>query len=120
VSSDGIDTSLPVHTLIPNEPYLMGLFLVGAYQEILGDMHNLFGDTDSVNIHITADDNYKVIAPIKGDTVQKMLNYVNFDTNQLLDSYNNSLQNATLSTEQKQLYLQELKTGLENYTYLKI
>ncbi len=120
VSSDGIDTSLPIHTLIPNEPYLIGIFLIGAYQEILGDMHNLFGDTDSVNILMTADGNYELIAPLKGDTVQKMLNYVNFDTNQLLDSYNNSLQNATLSTEQKQLYLQELKTGLENYTYLKI
>jgi len=120
VSSDGIDTSLPVHTLISNEPYLMGIFLVGAYQEILGDMHNLFGDTDSVNIHITADGSYKVMAPIKGDTVQKMLNYVNFDINQLLDSYINSLQNTTFSTEQQQLYLQELKAGLENYTYLKI
>jgi len=120
VSSDGIDTSLPVHTLIPNEPYLMGIFLIGAYQEILGDMHNLFGDTHSVNINIIADGSYELITPIKGDTVQKMLNYVNFDTNQLLDNYNNSLQKATLSTEQKQLYLQELKAGLENYTYLKI
>jgi arginine decarboxylase len=120
VSSDGIDTSLPVHTLIPNEPYLIGIFLIGAYQEILGDMHNLFGDTDSVNIHITADGSYELIAPIKGDTVRKMLNYVNFDTNQLLDSYKNSLQNTILSTEQQQLYLQELKAGLENYTYLKI
>lgn len=126
VSSDGIDTSLPVHTLIPNEPYLIGIFLVGAYQEILGDMHNLFGDTNSVNIHITAEaeaegeGSYKLIAPIKGDTVRKMLKYVNFDPDQLLNSYCNSLQNTTLSVEQKQLYLQEFRAGLENYTYLKI
>ncbi len=120
VSSDGIDTSLPVHTFTPNEPYLIGIFLIGAYQEILGDMHNLFGDTNSVNVNITSDDSYELIAPIEGDTVKKMLNYVNFDTDQLLNNYNTSLQRTNLSSAQKQLYLQELTAGLENYTYLKI
>jgi arginine decarboxylase len=120
VSNDGIDTSLPVHPLISNEPYLIGIFLIGAYQEILGSMHNLFGDTDSVNIYMTAEGRYELIAPKKGDTVQKTLKYVNFDANQLLNSYNKRLQNAILNTEQQQLYLQELKAGLENYTYLKI
>jgi len=120
VSSDGIDTSLPVHTLIPNEPYLMGIFLVGAYQEILGDMHNLFGDTHSVSILMTAEGSYKVIAPIKGDTVRKMLNYVGFDTGWLLNAYRQRLQTAPLNAEQRQLYWQELEAGLDGYTYFEM
>ncbi len=120
VSSNGIDTNLPVHTIAPNEEYLFGIFLIGAYQEILGDMHNLFGDTHSVNVKITTDGNYELIAPIKGDTVKTMLDYVNFDTDQLLNVYHDNLYNTNLTAEQKQLYLQELKAGLENYTYLKI
>lgn len=120
ISSNGIDTNLPVHTIAPNEEYLFGIFLIGAYQEILGDMHNLFGDTHSVNVKITTDGNYELIAPIKGDTVKTMLDYVNFDTDQLLNIYHDNLYNTNLTVEQKQLYLQELKAGLENYTYLKI
>jgi len=120
VSSNGIDTNLPVHTVIPNEEYLFGIFLIGAYQEILGDMHNLFGDTHSVNVQITADGGYELIAPIKGDTVKTMLDYVNFDTDQLLNIYSKKLYKTNLNIEQKQLYLQELKAGLKDYTYLKM
>ncbi|MFK5970616.1 MAG: biosynthetic arginine decarboxylase [Candidatus Marithrix sp.] len=120
ISSNGIDTNLPVHTITSNEEYLLGIFLIGAYQEILGDMHNLFGDTHSVNVQITADGNYELIAPIKGDTVKKMLDYVNFDTDQLLNVYNERLYKTNLSAEQKQAYLEALKDGLESYTYLKI
>ncbi len=120
ISSNGIDTNLPVHAINSNEEYLLGIFLIGAYQEILGDMHNLFGDTHSVNVQIKADGNYELIAPIQGDTVKKMLDYVNFDTDQLLNIYNERLYKTNLSAEQKQLYLEELQAGLESYTYLKI
>jgi len=119
VSNDGIDSSLPVHELIADEPYLMGIFLIGAYQEILGDMHNLFGETNSVNVHITENGDYQLLTPKKGETVEKMLNSVNFNTEQLLSSYENHLQKTTLSLKQQQNYLQTLKTGLENYTYLR-
>ncbi|MEK8015626.1 MAG: hypothetical protein VSS75_002080 [Candidatus Parabeggiatoa sp.] len=120
VNCDGIDTSLPIHTLIPNEPYLMGIFLVGAYQEILGDMHNLFGDTDSVNILMTVEGSYELIAPIKGDTVQKMLNYVGFETGWLLNAYRQRLQTAPLNAGQRQLYWRELEAGLDGYTYFEM
>ncbi|HHB92073.1 MAG TPA: biosynthetic arginine decarboxylase [Thioploca sp.] len=120
VSNNGIDTNLPVHTITSNEEYLLGIFLIGAYQEILGDMHNLFGDTHSVNIQIMANGDYKLIAPIKGDTVKTTLDYVNFDTDNLLNIYNEKLYKTNLNIEQKQLYLQELQASLENYTYLKI
>ncbi|KHD11120.1 arginine decarboxylase [Candidatus Thiomargarita nelsonii] len=119
VNSDGVDTSLPVHLPTPDAPYLLGIFLVGAYQEILGDMHNLFGDTYSVNVHIKPDGDYELVAPLEGDTVETMLNYVNFETGFLRNTYRKRLQAAPLTVEQRQLYLRELEAGLIGYTYLE-
>lgn len=120
VNSEGINSSLPMHSLNSEKSYLLGIFLVGAYQEILGDMHNLFGDTYSVNVHIKPDGNYELIAPLEGDTVQTMLNYVNFDTGFLRNTYRKRLQAASLTTEQRQSYLRELEAGLVGYTYLEM
>lgn len=120
VSSEGTDTSLPVHSLTANEPYLLGIFLTGAYQEILGDMHNLFGNTDSVNIQIKTEGGYELTSSKKGDTIKDMLNYVSFDTHKLLDNYHIHLENTALSSSLKQAYYQELAHGLENYTYLNV
>jgi arginine decarboxylase len=119
VNSDGVDSNLPLHVPLPDEPYLLGIFLVGAYQEILGDMHNFFGDTDSVNVHIKPDGDYELVAPLEGDTVQTMLKYVNFDTRFLRKTYRKRLQAAPLTAEQRQLYLRELEAGLIGYTYLE-
>lgn len=119
VTNEGIDSSLPVHELIPEKPYLMGIFLIGAYQEILGDKHNLFGEINSVNVRLT-ENSYELVMPKKGDTVTEILNEVGFDADELLKNYNVKLQNTLLSIEQQQLCLQKLKAGLENYTYLKI
>lgn len=121
VEGGGVDTSLPLHVWQPGEPYLLGIFLVGAYQEILGDMHNLFGDTCSVNVVINTDGSYQLVAPLEGDTVQNMLNYVNFDTSFLRNTYRKRLQGAThLTVEQRQAYLRELEAGLVGYTYLEM
>lgn len=120
VSSDGIETSLPLHTPQTHKPYLLGIFLVGAYQEILGDMHNLFGDTYSVNVHMTAEGTYELVAPLEGDTVQTMLRYINFDTGFLRNTYRKRLQAAALTTSQRQAYLRELEAGLIGYTYLEL
>jgi arginine decarboxylase len=120
VNSEGVDTSLPLHKPLSDQSYLLGIFLVGAYQEILGDMHNLFGDTYSVNVHIKPDGTYELVAPLEGDTVQTMLNYVNFDTGFLRNSYRKRLQAAPLIAEQRQAYLRELEAGLVGYTYLEI
>jgi len=119
VNNDGVSTSLPVHVPNPAEPYLLGIFLIGAYQEILGDMHNLFGDTYSVNVHIKPDGNYELVAPHEGDTVQTMLHYVNFDTGLLRNTYRKRLQAAPLTAEQRQSYVRELEAGLVGYTYLE-
>ena len=96
------------------------LTLAESYQEILGDMHNLFGDTNSVSILMTAEGSYELIAPIKGDTVQKMLNYVGFETGWLLNAYRQRLQTAPLNAGQRQLYRRELEAGLDGYTYFEM
>jgi len=120
VNGDGVETSLPVHSPKPHEPYLFGIFLVGAYQEILGDMHNLFGDTYSVNVQMTAEGHYELVAPLEGDTVQTMLRYINFDSGFLRNIYRKRLQAAPLTAQQRQIYLRELDAGLIGYTYLEI
>ncbi|MDD2816309.1 MAG: biosynthetic arginine decarboxylase [Thiotrichaceae bacterium] len=121
VDGEGVESSLPVHAPSndPENPYLIGIFLVGAYQEILGDMHNLFGDTYSVNVCISDDGKYELVDPEEGDTVEDMLRYVHFDTNVLRNTYRKRLQAAPLSTEQRQTYLRELVSGLMGYTYLE-
>jgi arginine decarboxylase len=120
VNSEGINTHLPLVMPNPDEPYLLGIFLVGAYQEILGDMHNLFGDTYSVNVHINPEGSYELVAPLEGDTVQTMLHYVNFETGFLRNTYRKRLQAAPLTTEQRLSYLRELDAGLVGYTYLEM
>lgn len=120
VDDTGVNTSLPVHPFRPGEPYLLGIFLVGAYQEILGDMHNLFGDTCSVNIRLRADGSYELLDAAEGDRVQNTLHYVNFDAGFLRNAYRKRLQAAELNAEQRRAYLRELESGLVGYTYLEI
>lgn len=119
VDREGVNSSLPLHEPNADEPYLLGIFLIGAYQEILGDIHNLFGDTYSVNVQLTPEGGYELMAPLEGDTVQNMLGYVNFDTGFLRNSYRKRLQTAPLTTEQRQAYQRELEAGLLGYTYLE-
>lgn len=119
VDNEGVESSLPLHEKIDDEPYLLGIFLVGAYQEILGDMHNLFGDTDSVDVSINQDGNYKLSQARKGDTVDSVLRYVHIDTKELLALYKTKLDAALDDGEEKQSMLAELENGLHGYTYLE-
>jgi arginine decarboxylase len=120
VDSDGIDSTLPLHPLREGEPYLLGIFLVGAYQEILGDMHNLFGDTDSVHVELAADGSHRLLQPRRGDTVDSVLRYVHFNADELLVAYRAKIERATaLSAKNREAYLAELSEGLTGYTYLE-
>jgi arginine decarboxylase len=119
VDSEGIETSLPLHAIRLDEEYLLGIFLVGAYQEILGDMHNLFGDTDSINVMLKADGSYQYSQPLQGDTVDSVLRYVHFNPDELLEQYRAKLELAELSETQQQQYWDELGAGLHGYTYLE-
>ncbi len=119
VDGEGIESSLPLHHWKPDEPYLLGIFMVGAYQEILGDMHNLFGDTDSVNVELAPDGSHRLTQPQRGDTVDSVLRYVQFNPPDLLRAYREKIARATLTAKQRESYLQELNAGLSGYTYLE-
>jgi arginine decarboxylase len=119
VDREGIETTLPLHSIEPGKHYLLGLFLVGAYQEILGDMHNLFGDTDSVDVSLTADGGYELHNPRNGDTVGDVLRYVHIEAGELLDVLRGKLAGAALDDEQRAAFLTELEAGLSGYTYLE-
>jgi arginine decarboxylase len=119
VDSDGIESTLPVHSYRPGDEYLLGIFLVGAYQEILGDMHNLFGDTDAVNVTLTADGGYTLSQPERGDTIDELLRYVHFDTEVLKAAYHAKLDAAALSDQERAFFTAELEAGLTGYTYLE-
>lgn len=118
VESSGTETtlSLPVHD--DKEPLLLGFFLVGAYQEILGDMHNLFGDTDTVDVTMDAQGGFVVDHITQGDNVEKVLQYVNFDTRELLQIFHGQLQMSCISESERQQFFAELQSGLASYTYL--
>ena len=119
VDGSGIESTLPLPPQEPNEPMILGFFLTGAYQEILGDMHNLFGDTHSVDISFGPDGGYRIEHPIRGDTVEKILRYVHFDPRSLLESYREQLARSDLSEAQRNELLEELGQGLSGYTYLE-
>jgi arginine decarboxylase len=119
VDAEGIESSLPVHEFRSDEEYLLGIFMVGAYQEILGDMHNLFGDTDSINVELTADGGHQLSDPLRGDTVDSVLRYVRFNPADLLMAYRRKINAANISESQRQHFLKELEAGLTGYTYLE-
>jgi arginine decarboxylase len=119
VDAHGISSSLPLHEPRPGEPYLLGFFMLGAYQEILGDMHNLFGDTDAVNVQLEADGSYTLLEPEHGDSTAQLLAYVHYEPQRLLRSYRDKIEALQLPAEQAQAYLVELQAGLEGYTYFK-
>lgn len=119
VTGDGVETTLPLPAYRRDEPYLLGIFLVGAYQEILGDMHNLFGDAGSVNVELTPDGGYRLAEPEHGDAVTDLLRYVHFEPETLLAAYREKLAAADLTEAEHSRYLAELEAGLRGYTYLE-
>lgn len=119
VGEQTISPTLPVHSILESEPYWLGFFLVGAYQEILGDMHNLFGDTNSINVVMARDGGYRLEEVEPGDRIDQLLEYVHYDTRQLLAKYKVKLERTRLSEAEKQQYYLELAAGLSGYSYLE-
>ncbi|MGZ5018580.1 MAG: biosynthetic arginine decarboxylase [Methylobacter sp.] len=117
VDGQNIEQTLPVHEVDRNQPYLIGFFMLGAYQEILGDMHNLFGDTHSINIELD-EHGYHFYDLHEGDHVDDLLDYVHISSEDLKTAYREKLANSDLSEQQRQEYEQELIAGLTSYTYL--
>jgi len=115
VDQEGVESTLPLHAA-NGEEYLLGIFLVGAYQEILGDMHNLFGDTHAINVEIN-DAGFVISEEERGDAIDELLRYVHFDTDALLASYQHQLAQSALSASAREAFYQELSEGLTGYTY---
>ena len=113
---------LPLHALRRNEPYYLGVFLVGAYQEILGDMHNLFGDTNAVHVSVK-DGHYHIDQIIDGETVEEVLDYVQYNPKKLVRQLEiwvtKSVKNGKISLEEGKEFLSNYRSGLYGYTYLE-
>jgi arginine decarboxylase len=111
--------SLELHPVIEDEPYILGIFLTGAYQEILGDLHNLFGDTNAVHVRLT-EQGYEVTDLVHGDTVTEVLNYVQFHASDLLATFRRKVGKAReLSRQEANSFIADYVAGLEGYTYLE-
>ena len=117
VDADGVDVSLPLHAPAHGETCLLGLFLVGAYQETLGDIHNLFGDTDAVSIKLAGGD-FQISHQRRGDSTDLMLDYVGYDLAALRAEYRDKIAAAGIQGEQAQSLAASLEAGLTAYTYL--
>ncbi|MGH7701591.1 MAG: biosynthetic arginine decarboxylase, partial [Gemmatimonadales bacterium] len=111
--------SLDLHPVRDDEPYILGIFLTGAYQEILGDLHNLFGDTNAVHVRLT-ERGYEITDLVRGDTVTEVLNYVQFHASDLLATFRRKVSNAKeLSRDESNRFIADYVAGLEGYTYLE-
>ncbi len=121
-SPTGITHALPVHRLREGERYYMGVFLVGAYQEILGDMHNLFGDTNAVHINVFKD-HYEIDQVIDGETVAEVLEYVQFNSKQLVRNVESwvteSIRTGKITSDEGNEFVRNYRSGLYGYTYLE-
>lgn len=119
VDGQGVETTLPLPEWREGEEKLLGFFLVGAYQEILGDLHNLFGDTDSADAALTADGDWSISQVQQGDRVSDVLGYVNFDVSTLREHLAEQLARSGLDEAQQRAFLDDLSDGLDGYTYLE-
>ena len=122
ISSHGANSHLAVHALNNKEPYYIGVFLVGAYQEILGDMHNLFGDTNAVHVSVYKD-RYEIDQVIDGETVAEVLDYVQFSPKKLVRSVEtwvtSSMKAGIITPEEGREFLSNYRSGLYGYAYLE-
>jgi arginine decarboxylase len=118
VEGQGIETTLPVPAWSAESPYLIGFFLVGAYQEILGDLHNLFGDTNSAVVRVDENGLPNIETVLAGDTVADVLRYVNLDAVSFMRTYE-ELVNTHIVEDERASILEELQLGIKGYTYLE-
>lgn len=118
VDEQSIENSMPVHELREDEDYLLSIFLVGAYQEILGDMHNLFGDTDSVNLYQRDDGSVYHDGIETHDTIEDMLRYVHLSPEELMTHYRDKVSSASITARERTQFLDALRLGLTRSSYL--
>lgn len=121
ILADGVSPSLPVHSLPEDKPYYLGVFFIGAYQETLGDLHNLFGDTNAVTIDLRADGGFDLLHEQEGDTISQVLSYVEYDPNDCVAAFRKLVDGAISagmlkSSERKQI-MAAYRDSINGYTY---
>lgn len=123
VRGGDVARTLPLHKLKKDDPYYIAVYLVGAYQEILGDMHNLFGDTNAVHIVCDNKGGYEIDKIIDGESVEDVLDYVNFSDKALVKTMENwvtgSVKEGKISVKEGKEFLNIYRSGLYGYTYLE-
>ena len=123
IDHEDVKRWLPVHDLRADEPYLLGAFLVGAYQETLGDLHNLFGDTHAAHVRIDADGRWWIDEIIEGDTVSEVLGYMQYDaaglSRRLRAECEGSVKAGAMTVAESRGLLRAYEAGLAGYTYLE-
>ncbi|MBD3678039.1 MAG: biosynthetic arginine decarboxylase [Rhodobacteraceae bacterium] len=121
ILADGESPSIPVHTLPEKTPYYMGVFFVGAYQETLGDLHNLFGDTNVATIQLRADGGFDLLHEQEGDTIAEVLSYVEYDPSHCVAAFrklvDNSISAGSLRSADRKTLLRAYRDSIEGYTY---
>ncbi len=123
VLKDGVSNTLPLHSIKDDEDYFLGVFYIGAYQETLGDLHNLFGDTNVVTIKLKKNGNYQLLHEQEGDTISEVLSYVEYEPKDIINRFKRIVEDAVRSrdlslTERKQL-IQSFKESISGYTYFE-
>ena len=121
ILADGVSPSLPVHSLPEDDEYFMGVFFVGAYQETLGDLHNLFGDTNVVTIDLRADGGFDLLHEQEGDTISQVLSYVEFDPQDCVAAFRKMVDEAistgTLKAKDRKTLMSAYRDSINGYTY---
>jgi len=123
VLGDGVSNTLPVHDLRAEEDYYLGVFFVGAYQETLGDLHNLFGDTNVVTIELRDDGSFELMHEQEGDTISEVLSYVEYDPRLMITNFKKTVEQAVqagkLSPMERRAMIAAFKDSLNGYTYFE-
>jgi arginine decarboxylase len=120
IDQQSLETSMPIHDVAAGQDYLVGVFLVGAYQEILGDMHNLFGDTDSINAYLHEDGSLELSGMEEHDTIEDMLRYVHISPEEVSQRYAAKVNGADLPDERKAEFIGEYQRIIKQSSYLAV
>jgi len=123
VTGEGVSPVLPVHPIREGERYTLGVFMVGAYQEILGDLHNLFGDQHAAHVRLDAHGRVRVDTIVEGDTVRDVMQYVQMDPQRLLEAMESDAERAVddglITTDEASMIRTRVRRALDEYTYLR-
>ena len=123
VLKDGVSNTLPLHEINDDEDYFLGVFYIGAYQETLGDLHNLFGDTNVATIKLKEKGRFQLLHEQEGDTISEVLTYVEYEPKNIINRFKHIVEDAVrsrdLSLSERKKITQSFKDSISGYTYFE-